>query len=151
MEAEGIVAEQYIREVEHGSPAYRATVDLRDSVLRKPLGLHFSADELEAEKDSLHIVCYRGDRLVGCLVLRPLAGGDVRMRQVAVVPELQGQGIGTALIEYAEALARKIGFRRMVLHARDTAVSFYEKLGYCRFGNEFEEVTIPHWAMEKRL
>jgi SAM-dependent methyltransferase len=27
----------------------------------------------------------------------------------------------------------------------------YEKLGYSRFGDQFEEVTIPHWKMEKSL
>jgi len=64
---------------------------------------------------------------------------------------LQGQGIGTTLVEYAEALARKIGYRRMVLHAREEAVPFYERLGYARIGGRFEEVTIPHWAMEKCL
>jgi N-acetylglutamate synthase-like GNAT family acetyltransferase len=140
-----------ICEVAHGWPEYWAAVDLRDSILRKPLGLHFSAEELDAEKDSQHIVCYYGGRMVACLVLRPLEGGDVQMRQVAVVPELQGRGIGTAVVEYSEALARKAGYRRMFLHARETAVAFYEKLGYSRIGDRFEEVTIPHWAMEKRF
>ena len=149
---ENIVTEQQIiREVEHDSPAYWATVELRESVLRKPLGLQFSVEELKAEKDSRHIACYRGDRLVGCLVLRPSAGGDVRMRQVAVVPELQGHGIGKAMVEYSEALARTIGFTRMILHARETAVPFYENLGYARVGERFVEVTIPHWAMAKCL
>jgi GNAT superfamily N-acetyltransferase len=143
--------QQIICEVPHGSPAYWATVELRDSILRKPLGLRFSEEELEAEKDSHHLACYRGDRLVGCLVLRPLLDGDVQMRQVAVVPDLQGQGIGRAMVEYSEALARTIGFTRMILHARETAVPFYEKLGYARLGNRFEEVTILHWAMAKRL
>ena len=81
----------------------------------------------------------------------PLADGDVQMRQVAVVPDLQGQGIGKALVEHSEALARRLGFRRLVLHARETAVPFYEKLGYAKLGDGFVEVTIPHWAMEKRL
>ena len=142
---------QMIREVAHDSPEYWATVELRDSVLRRPLGLQFSIEELKAEKDSRHVACYRGDRLVGCLVLRPSAGGDVRMRQVAVVPELQGQGIGRAMVEYSEALAQTIGFTRMILHARETAVDFYEKLGYAKVGERFVEVTIPHWAMEKRV
>ena len=107
------VAEQHlIREIEHGSLAYWATVELRDSILRKPLGLQFSAEELDAEKDSHHLACYRGERLIGCRVLRPMAGGDVQMRQVAVVPDLQGQGIGTAIVEHSEALARGLGFRR---------------------------------------
>jgi GNAT superfamily N-acetyltransferase len=73
------------------------------------------------------------------------------MRQVAVLPQLQGQGIGTMLVQYSENLARQAGFQRMILHARETAVPFYEKLGYARVGNLFEEVTIRHWKMEKHL
>jgi ribosomal protein S18 acetylase RimI-like enzyme len=145
------MALQTIREIAHGSAAYWATVELRDSILRKPLGLQFSPEELGTEKEFHHLACYRGDRLVGCLVLQPLEDGDVRMKQVAVVVDFQGQGIGTALVEYAEGLARRLGFRRMVLHARETAVLFYERLGYSRFGDRFAEVTIPHWAMEKPL
>jgi predicted GNAT family N-acyltransferase len=140
-----------ICEVAPDSPEYWATVDLRDAILRKPLGLQFSAGELEDEKTSHHLACYRDGRLVGCLVLYPLGSGDVRMRQVAVVAELQGQGIGTALVKYSEELARRIGYRRMILHAREAAVVFYEKLGYSTVGDQFEEVTIPHWKMERSL
>jgi predicted GNAT family N-acyltransferase len=146
-----MAGQQTICEIQHGSPEYWATVALRDSVLRKPLGLRFSDEELKAEEGSRHIACYRGDSLVGCLVLRPIAGGGIQMRQVAVVPELQGQGTGRAMVEYSEALACSMGHRRMVLHARETAVPFYEKLGYAKVGERFVEVTIPHWAMEKPL
>ena len=54
-------------------------------------------------------------------------------------------------MEYSETLARDDGYRRMILHARETAVAFYENLGYARVGDRFVEVTIYHWAMEKRL
>lgn len=140
-----------VREIQHGSPEYRETVGLRDAILRKPLGLAFSAAELEAEQDSHHLAGYCGGLLVACLVLRPLADGQVQMRQVAVAAGWQGRGLGRALVDYAEDLARRLGFGRMVLHARQTAVPFYEKLGYGCLGGAFQEVGIEHWAMEKRL
>jgi predicted GNAT family N-acyltransferase len=39
----------------------------------------------------------------------------------------------------------------MVMHARKSALGFYEKLGYTPEGDEFEEVTIPHYLMRKKL
>ncbi len=39
----------------------------------------------------------------------------------------------------------------MIMHARKTAVGFYEKLGYKVTGKEFVEITIPHVVMEKKL
>jgi GNAT superfamily N-acetyltransferase len=152
MEPENPTSEPWvIREVAHGSPEYWGTVDLRTSILRKPIGLRYLPGELEDEKNARHIVCYHGNRLAGCLMLSPREDGDIQMRQVAVVPELQRQGIGRALVEYSEAWARDAGYRRMILHARETAVAFYENLGYSKVGDRFVEVTIHHWAMEKRL
>jgi predicted GNAT family N-acyltransferase len=37
------------------------------------------------------------------------------------------------------------------MHARKNALGFYEKMGYKLFGEEFEEITIPHYVMEKEL
>jgi predicted GNAT family N-acyltransferase len=106
---------------------------------------------LEQERSDYHLVCQDDGELVGCLVLVPQSNNAVKMRQVAVSPKARGQGIGRALTRFAEAFARQRGFERVTLHARATAVPFCEKLGYERVGEEFEEVTIPHWSMQKKL
>jgi len=54
-------------------------------------------------------------------------------------------------MQFAENIARDRGFQKITMHARKTAVGFYEKLGYRVCGQEFEEVTIPHYVMEKLL
>jgi len=146
-----VTVRNIIREVKHGSPEHAATVELRDLVLRKPLGISFPPEELEAEKTFHHIACYRGEKLAGCLVLRPGINGEVQMKQVAVVPDLQRQGIGQAMVEYSEKFARDLGYRRMTLHARETAMVFYEKYGYAKIGDRFIQVTLPHWEMVKDL
>ena len=140
-----------LSQVSHGSDPYGASVSLRREVLRKPLGLDFTDEELEKERSDYHLVCQENGEVVGCLVLAPRSGDEVRMRQVAVAPEARGRGVGRALTEFAEDFARRHGFTRMTLHARTTAVPFYEKLGYERVGEEFVEVTIPHWSMQKSL
>jgi ribosomal protein S18 acetylase RimI-like enzyme len=142
---------QTIHEIAHGSDHYRATVDLRYLVLRQPLGLAFTPEELDAEKDSRHLACYRLDKLAGCLVLLPRGDREFQMRQLAVSPELQRKGVGKALVEYSEMFARNIGYRRIFLHARETAVPFYERLAYSKLGDRFIEVTLPHWEMAKSL
>jgi len=54
-------------------------------------------------------------------------------------------------LQFAENIARDRGFKVIVMHARKTAVGFYEKLGYKITSSEFEEISIPHYLMEKRL
>jgi len=145
------MSSRVVSEVAHQSALYRECVALRLAVLRTPLGLSFTEEELAQERTNIHLACHEGAALVGCLVLVPLADGLIKMRQVAVSPEAQGRGIGRSLVDFSEELSRGRGFTRMTLHARTTAVPFYERLGYKTMGEEFEEVTVPHWAMQKRL
>ena len=124
---------------------------LRDDILRKPLGLHFSPSELEKEKENLLIGAYEDDQMLGCCMLVEQDPQTVRLRQMAVINDLQGKGIGRALMQFAENLARDRGYKKLSMHARKNALGFYEKLGYRRVGDEFEEITIPHYVMEKKL
>ena len=75
----------------------------------------------------------------------------VRLRQMAVLNDLQGKGIGRALMNFAENLARDRGYKIMSMHARKNVVSFFEKMGYKVTSGEFIEITIPHYVMEKQL
>ena len=52
---------------------------------------------------------------------------------------------------FAENLARDKGFKTLTMHARDTAIGFYERFGYKVKGDKFIEINIPHHIMEKRL
>jgi predicted GNAT family N-acyltransferase len=140
-----------VQVVAHNSPGYWQTIDLRRRILRWPLGLDFTDDQLAAESSDIHIAAFDGDRLTGCLVLTPVDSDTIKMRQVAVEPDLQGQGIGAQMVRLSESVAAERGFNEMILHARDTAVPFYLRLGYELFGEPFEEVTIPHRKMRKAL
>lgn len=144
------VAPQYLI-LKHNSPEYWETVALRTEILRKPLGLTYTAEQLQAENNDYHLACYIESQLVGCLILTPASSSEVKMRQVAVSAKHQGLGIGKALVCYSEQFAQDHGFREMTMHARETAVSFYEKLGYEKVGEPFIEVTIPHFEMRKVL
>jgi ribosomal protein S18 acetylase RimI-like enzyme len=137
--------------IDHGSPEYRQMVQLRDEILRKPLGLHFTEEELEKEKDHLLVAAYEDDHILGCCMLVEEDPQTVRLRQMAVINDLQGKGVGSALMTFAENLARDRGYRRITMHARKNALGFYEKMGYRQIGEEFEEITIPHYVMEKQL
>jgi predicted GNAT family N-acyltransferase len=140
-----------VKTIVHDSPEYEAAVALRSSILRRPLGLSFSADELSAEAYSHHIGCYVDGELVGCLVLKPMDAGRIQMRQVAVDEKVRGRGIGRMMVKYSEDFARKLGFQEMILHAREAVVPFYEQLGYTKVGDCFIEVTIPHRVMVRAL
>ncbi len=138
-------------QVQYSTKEYDETVALRDEVLRKPLGLKLNPQKLAQEKDSFHLACWRDNMLVACLVLKPLSARQLRMRQLAVRTDFQGKGVGRALACYSESFAMDHGYEEIVLHARETAVGFYEKMGYEVEGDRFIEVSIPHFSMLKSL
>lgn len=140
-----------LRWIVFGSPEYREVVELRRRVLRIPLGLDFTPDQLAGEGKDLHLAAYEAGALVGCLMLSDHGGGVVQMRQVCVEPNRQGTGVGALLVRESEAEARRRGYRHMMLHARDIAVGFYERMGYEKVGEPFVEVSIPHQEMNKDL
>ena len=137
--------------IDHGSPEYQQMVQLRNDILRKPLGLSFTPEELAKEKDEILIAAFEDEKMLGCCMLVKSGGSTVRLRQMAVLNNLQGKGIGRALMQLAENIARDLGYKKLTMHARVTAVGFYEKLGYEVVGEMFEEVTIQHNSMEKSL
>lgn len=141
--------ELHFEEVPHLSEKYRRMVALRDAELRKPLGLAFSEEELQAEGHCHHLAAFRGEALVACIVMQPLDAHTVKMRQVATAAAFQRQGIGRQMAGFAEQWAWEKGFRTITLHARLVAVPFYEKMNYARVGDLFTEVGIPHYRMQK--
>ncbi|MFI5133990.1 MAG: GNAT family N-acetyltransferase [Chitinophagales bacterium] len=137
--------------IDYGTSEYRQMIKLRDDILRRPLGLGFTIEELDEEKDNMLIGAFDDDQMLGCCMLVEENPTIVRLRQMAVLNDLQGKGIGRALMNFAENLARDRGYRIMRMHARKNVTGFYEKMGYKVTSPEFTEVTIPHYVMEKKL
>jgi len=75
-----------------------------------------------------------------------------QIRYMATKPEFRGQGIGKAIANELEGIARARGARVLVLNARVSAVSFYEQLGYEVRGDAHTLFgTIAHKRMQKTL
>ncbi len=140
-----------LKQIYHGSNEYEKMVSLRADILRKPLGLSFSADQLDKEKDDILIGAFDEEDMIGCCILTRVDNNTVKLGQMAVQNNLQGKGIGESIMNFAENLAVDKGYKKMIMHARDTAIGFYEKLGYNVVGDGFLEVNIPHHRMEKEL
>jgi ribosomal protein S18 acetylase RimI-like enzyme len=140
-----------LREFARDSSEYQTALRLREAVLRKPLGLAFTAEELADEPACFHLGAFQEERLIAVLLLKPLGPNELKMRQVAVAPEFQHLGIGSRLVGFAEQFASKRGYRAIRAHARETAAEFYRKAGYTISSERFLENTIPHQLATKRL
>lgn len=140
-----------VKEIKHGSFEYQLAVKLRYEVLREPLGLKFSKEELNTEVNDVHLGAFRNKLLFGCLILKKQSDAIVKMRQVAVDPHTQGTGIGRLLVEASEVKAKQLGYSKIELNARETAVPFYLRLGYEIIGDTVGVAGLPHKIMSKKI
>lgn len=140
-----------VKQFTTGTREYEKALDLRNRILRIPLGLQFTEAELSKDQYDQHFGLFNGDAIAACLTLTEVPGEGMKMRQVAVEQGLQGKGLGRVLASAAEEYTRQKGIDLMFCNARKVAAPFYLQLGYEITGGEFTEVGIPHYRMQKRL
>ncbi len=134
-----------------GSVLQKKSIELRYEVLRKPLGLYYTPEQLAAEANQMHFAAICDNKVVGILLIEKLSDTECKMRQVAIATELQNKGIGKKLVVFAEQELEKMGINSIILHARDTAIPFYLSLNYSIISDTFYEVGIPHKKMSKKF
>jgi GNAT superfamily N-acetyltransferase len=127
------------RELRPGRP--RATAELEGD--REPGARHFGA------------FLEDGGENVGCASLVPSAWGGApayRLRGMATRADLVGRGIGTALLDFADASVRaETGVVLRWCHARVGAVVFYRRLGWEVVSEVFDVPDVgPHHVMIRR-
>jgi predicted GNAT family N-acyltransferase len=140
-----------IQKINTQHPLYPAVFLLREEVLRKPLGLSLYHEDTSADDQDDILLALIDQQVIACLMLQYIDQQTVKFRQMAVAEAYRSKHIGQQLIYFAEAALTEAGYKKIQLHARMSALGFYEKLGYQAYGAEFEEVTIPHIAMQKSL
>ncbi|WP_028606127.1 YbgC/FadM family acyl-CoA thioesterase [Ottowia thiooxydans] len=77
--------------------------------------------------------------------------GVARIGRMAVLQALRGAGVGQAVMAALEQAAKARGDRELVLGAQCSAEPFYQRLGYTRRGEQYDDVGIPHVHMGRTL
>ncbi len=135
---------------------------LRRQVLRPGQPWSSVDHDYDSWPDTFHVAAFgpRGE-VAGCASFHPdaaphrpgsSASHTWRLRAMASLPEVRGQGYGAAALRYGIAEVRRRGGTVLWCNARSGAVGFYERLGFSTVGDEFEIAPIgPHFVMEIEL
>jgi GNAT superfamily N-acetyltransferase len=100
-----------------------------DGVIDPPSSAHRLTLENLAEKARAEIafVALDGDEIVGCLFCRPEPPACLYVGKLCVSPKAQGKGIGSVLLEQAEALARELALPALRLETRIELIANHAK------------------------
>lgn len=123
---------------------------IREEVFVKEQGFQEEFDGIDG--NAKHIVLFDGERAVGtCRLFFQNSQRDYHVGRVAVTAEYRGRGLGKVLMDAAEACIRDLGGASITLSGQVRVAPFYEKLGYCRQGEEYLDEGCPHVKMTKSL
>lgn len=124
------------------------TLQLRRDVLypSEPL----SAMKMEHDAEGLHFGVFDGGQLVTVVSLF-MDRGSAQFRKLATAPAARGRGFGKAILAHLVSICQKEKIQLLWCNARDTAVSFYDALGYTRKGDYFIKGGISFVRMELPL
>lgn len=108
---------------------------LRDAIL-KPLRAYNESHLGPMKAEQLAIALRDGDGAVTGGLWGASVAGWLFVDLLVVPEELRGQGLGSRLLQEAEAVGRKRGCIGLWLHTGSfQAPRFYEKLGFTAFGS----------------
>ena len=102
-------------------------------------------DEYENEEDSTHFLLIDDNTPVATARYRQTKNG-IKMERFAVLKEMRGKGYGLLILNHMIA---DLSNNKLVkyLHAQVQVVGFYEKVGFKKIGEQFDEVGIMHYKM----
>ncbi len=139
------------RVIDYGTEEYDKFVALRQRILRDPLNMVYSQDDLLGDQDGVLLAAYLSNQIIATSILR-INGEECKICQVATHNSMQKMGIGTLMMKEAERIAKeKYSCILCFCSARVSVKDFYSKNGYCATGAEFSEIGLPHIKMMKAI
>ena len=99
--------------------------------------------ETEIAAEERVYVAEVGGRIAGFLAVKERGGGQGYLHEIFVAPDLQGQGIGSALMQLAKELS-PAGLRLHTLQRNNQAAAFYERHGFTVASTGVGRVGLPN-------
>lgn len=125
---------------------------LRYEVLRKPWNQPYTSAIDDLDKVSTNVFIEENNSCIACGRLDIIEVGIGQIRYMAVHPDHRNKKLGYQILNYLEELAKAKGVQKIILHARENAVSFYLKNGYTLMEKSHVLFgVIQHYLMEKSL
>ena len=137
-----------VKQILYNSNDYWKIVQIREIVLRLPLGLRFSLAEIQNESEELIFGIQVNSQWIGSCQYQ-IFNNEAKMRQVAILGAYKRKGYGKEIVIQSMEILKQKGIQKIYCHARASAVPFYENLGFQTISEQFLEVNIPHVKMQK--
>ncbi len=127
----------------------KQTLSIRQIVLWPGQPKEYS--QLDGDDGAEHYGAMLNEDLVSVASIFPDGANSARLRKFATLPQLQGQGVGSKMLEHIFKSMRANGFSILWCDGREQARAFYERLGFKASGERFFKKDIAYFKMTKKL
>jgi GNAT superfamily N-acetyltransferase len=110
--------------------------------LRKEIGI--IPEYYDPQRGRSFWVVTEGDRLLGTFGLEPVDEVSIELRRMYVESAFRGKGLGRWMLDQAEAICRRCGWKTMVLSTSElqsAALALYRSHGFILVREEFAAAT----------
>lgn len=97
------------------------------------------------DESAEHFIAYLNKRSIGCARVRQ--NDYVKLERIAILEEHRNKGYGTKLTEWVINYCKQKKHQKIVIHSQLYIAGFYEKFGFRRVGEIFDEAGIKHVKM----
>lgn len=113
-----------------------------------PLKEEFDSEDRD---ETIYVVVYDGEKPVATGRYKQVDPETIRPGRIAVLKEYRKKGLGEVIVKELETIGKEAGCRSSVIHGELSAAEFYEKLGYTRDSDVYEEDGVPCVTLVKSL
>lgn len=130
----------------NGDKDIDAAIHIRTEVFVKEQNVPPEIEIDGTDANAIHLIVY--DEALPVATGRILKIDDEYvLGRIAVLKEQRGRGYGDLVVRMLIRRAYEMGADKQIIHSQTHAASFYERLGFTRFGEEYAEAGIPHINM----
>jgi len=129
------------------SKLYQSALEIRQSVFIEGQKVD-PALEIENEDKCTHYLLYMDKQAIGTARWRETEKG-IKLERFAILNEYRNKGYGTVILEKVLQDILPLG-RVMYLHSQLKAINYYERMGFIKTGEVFNEAGIEHYLMTRK-
>lgn len=123
---------------------YSQCLEIRRKVFIEEQGVPKDIEIDEHEDKAVHFLALVDGKPAGTGRLR-LKKSYAKFERIASLRDYRGSGVGKGLMDFMQGYAtREYPTYLQAMHAQESAVGFYKKLGWVQIGSEFHEAGIAH-------
>lgn len=129
----------------------KEAIDIRFQVFTLEQGFAKEVDLDNFDYKSIHILVYVDNKAIATARMFKEDENAFHVGRIAVLKEYRHQGVGSFILSVFEKKTKELGGSKINIGSQIDKAEFYEKCGYKKHGDIFDDAGYPHIMMQKLL